>query len=124
MNQIGPHYVNKHFVWSTHLVYITLPNQLASKSAKFSSFFLSLEFLTFLEKYGSSMTLTLLLQLKRQSLILLLTRSYQLSEDLTLESRWMTNFSIFSNPCWKIKWPPAKVTHSTLFDYQLFNKFC
>ena len=64
-----------------------------------------------------------LLHLNTQSVILPLTRSYQLSEDLTLGSRWMTNISISSNPCWKTKWPLVKVTVLYLTKYRWFNKF-
>ena len=60
MNQIGPHYVIKHFVWLTHLVYIILPNQLGAKRREVSKIFkfvfvVSLEFLTCLEKQTKSM---------------------------------------------------------------------
>ena len=85
--------------------------------SKFFKFFL----LGFLGIPNVSRKARWLLQLKRQSVILPLTRSYQLSEDLTLGSRWMTNFSIFSNPCWKTKWPLLKVTVLYLTTNYLTN---
>ena len=126
MNQIGPHYVIKYFVWLTHLVnspslhYIAKSTwSEATRSQRYKIFkFVCVVFLEFLTDVSRKVWL---LQLK--SVILPLTRSYQLSEDLTLESRWMTNFSIFSNPCWKTKWPLVKVTVLYLTKYQFFNKF-